>query len=168
MKKSVIFLLLSFVFLASNSATNDSSERGFEPKFEKEAGEDHPIVGKWEYVKTIRPDGSEVIHVIATEHYYSDGTLLFVNIFLNPQPVKEFSNTIEEIKNNRKSAMGGIGTYSIEKGKEKDKLTYNIVTSTRMKDMGKSNSVEIKVDKDTFIYYFDNGNQLIMKRVKDN
>lgn len=152
MKKTVIFFLLSFMVLASYS--------------KEKPGKDNPIVGKWEYVKTILPDGSEVIDLIATEHYYSDGTLLFVNVWLNPQPVNEFSKTTEEIKNNLQSAYGAIGTYSLENGKEKDKLTYNIVTSTRMKDMGKSNSVDIKVDKDTLIFYL-NGKQAIFKRVTD-
>ena len=151
MKKTVIFFLLSFLVLASYS--------------KEEHRKDNSIVGKWEYVKTILPDGSKVIDLIATEHYYSDGTLLFVNVWLNPQPVNEFSKTTEEIKNNLKSAYGAIGTYSLENGKEKDKLTYNIVTSTRMKDMGKSNSVDIKVDKDTLIFFFNNGNQIIMQRV---
>lgn len=151
MKKLAVIILLSCVVLASYSS---------------DAGKDHPIVGKWEYVKTILPDGSEVVNLIATEHFYADGTLLFVNVWLSPQPLNEFSNTPESIKNNLKSTIGAFGTYSIEKGKEKDRLTYNIVNSTRIKDMGVSNSIEIKVDKDTLIYYFDNGNQLIMIRVK--
>jgi hypothetical protein len=168
MKKLAILLLLSCVVLVSYSNDNESSKTIRESNTEEKAGIDHPIVGKWEYVKTILPDGREVINLIATEHFYSNGTLLFVNVWLNPQPVNEFSNTPEGIESNLRSAIGAIGTYTIEKGKEKDKLTYNIVNSTRMKDMGKSNSIDIKVHKDTFIYYMDNGNQLIMKKVKDN
>lgn len=153
MKKLAILVLFSIMYLAT---------------YAHEKGKDHPIVGKWEYVKTILPDGSEVIDLIATEHFYSDGTLLFVNIWLNPIPVDKYSGTPEEIKNNQKSTIGGIGTYTMEKGDLKDKLTYKIVSSTKMKDMGQSNSVAIEVDKDTLIYYFNNGNRLIMKRVINN
>lgn len=151
MKKTVIFFLLSIVFLAFSSAGN---------------GKDHPIVGKWEYVKTILPDGSEVIDGIATEHYYSDGTLLYVNVWLTPQAVNEFSSSPEEIKSNFKSGSGGIATYKIEKGKEKDKLTYTVVASTNVEGTGKSVSVEIKVTEDTLIFYYD-GNQVFLKRVAD-
>lgn len=151
MKKLALLILFSTMFLSI---------------YASEKGKDHPIVGKWEYVKTILPDGSEVVNLIATEHYYSDGTLLFVNIWLKPQAVNEFKNTPEKIESNHRSAYGAIATYSIEKGNERDRLTYNIVNSTRTKDMGTSNSVDVKVDKDTLIFYFDNGNQLIMKRVK--
>ena len=153
MKKLVILVSFSIIFLAA---------------YANDKGKDHPIVGKWEYVKTILPDGSEVIDLIATEHFYSDGTLLFVNVWLNPIPADKYTGTPEEITNNQKSTIGAIGTYTIEKGNEKDKLTYHIVTCTRMKDMGQSNSVKIEVDGDTFIYYLNNGNQLIMKRVRNN
>jgi hypothetical protein len=152
MKKLAFLFVLSFLVLATYSNAH---------------GEDHPIVGKWEYVKTILPDGSEVFELIATEHFYSDGTLLFVNVWLNPLPVKEFSNTRENIESNLKSTTGGIATYTIEKGKERDRLTYTIVNSTRMNDMGVSHSIDIKVDKDTFIYYPENGAQWILKRVSD-
>lgn len=151
MKKIVIFFLLSFVFLASSSALD---------------GKDHPIVGKWEYVKTILPDGSEVINLIAIEHYYSDGTFLYVNAWLKPQPINEFSNSPEEIKNILQTAIGAIATYKIEKGKEKDTLTYTVATSTKVEDMGKSVSVEIKVTEDTLIFYYE-GNQVFLKRVAD-
>jgi hypothetical protein len=117
-------------------------------------------------VKTILPDGSEVFNVIATEHYYSDGTLLFVNLYLTPQPVNEFSNSPEEIKNNFQGAYGGIATYKIEKGKEKDILTYTLVASTNVESIGKTVSVEIKVAEDTIIVYYE-GNQIILKRVAD-
>jgi hypothetical protein len=153
MRRLVILFLLSLMVLAAYSNDTDI---------------DHPIVGKWEYVKTIFPDGSEVINLIATEHFYSDGTLLFVNVWLKPQTVNEFTNTPEEIEDNLTSTIGAIGSYKIEKKKEKDKLTYNIITSTRMKDFGTSNSVDIKVEKDILIYYFKDGSELIMKRVKNN
>ena len=148
MKRLAVLLVLSSVGLASYSNDN---------------GTDHPIVGKWECVKTILPDGSEVVDLIATEHYYADGTLLFVNLWLNPQPVEEFSNTPEEIEKNLKNAYGAICTYTIEKGEEKDRLTYTFVNSTRTEDMGTSHSVDIKVNGDTLIFYF-NGKQLVMKR----
>jgi hypothetical protein len=167
MKKSVIFFVLLFVFLASDYANNDYSERGNEPKSEKEAGIDHPIVGKWEYVKTIRPDGSEVISLIAIEHYYSDGTLLFVDVHLHPQMINEFSDSPEEIKNNFRNAYGGIATYKIEKGKERDLLTFTAKAFTQMKNIGKSHSIELKVDEDILIFYPTSGDQYIMKRVAD-
>lgn len=151
MKKTILFFLLSIVFFASSSASN---------------GKDHPIVGKWEYVKTILPDGSEVINAIATEHYYSDGTLLYVNAWLTPQPVNEFSNSPEEIKNNIQTVVGAIGTYKIDKGNEMDKLTYTSAISTTMENMGKSNSVDIKVSEDTLIFLYQ-GNQVFFKRVAD-
>jgi hypothetical protein len=148
MRKLAILFLLSCVVL---------------PSYSNGSEEDHPIVGKWECVKTILPDGSEVIDLIATEHYYSDGTLLFVNLWLNPIPVDEFSNTSEKIEKNLINAYGGICTYTIVKGEEKDRLTYILVNSTRKGDMGTSHSVDIKVNGDTLIFYFD-GKQLIMQR----
>ena len=151
MKKTILFFLLSIVFFTSSSASN---------------GKDYPIVGKWEYVKTILPDGSEVFNAIATEHYYSDGTLLFVNLYLTPQPVNEFSNSPEEIKNNFQGANGAIATYKIEKGKEKDKLIYTVVASTKVENIGKSVSVEIKVTEEILIFYYE-GNQVFLKRVAD-
>jgi hypothetical protein len=150
MRKTAFLVLLSFIILAS--------------KAEDRTTIDHPIVGKWEYVKTILPDGSEVVDLIATEHYYSDGTLLFVNLWLSPQPVEEFSNTPEEIEKNLINAYGGMCTYTIEKEEEKDRLTYEFVNSTRTEDMGTSHSVDIKVNGDTLIFYLNSGAQLIMKR----
>jgi hypothetical protein len=152
MKKTVVLLLLSFMVFASYS--------------KEKPGKDHPIVGRWEYVKTILPDGSEVIDLIATEHYYSDGTLLYVNVWLSPQAKKEFSNTIEEVKSNFKSGYGGIATYKVEKGEEKDKLTYTVATSSDKEQIGRSTAVDITLDKDTLIFYF-NGNQVILKRVTE-
>lgn len=167
MKKSFIFFLLTFVFLTSNAAKDGSSKKGNEPVLEKEAGKDHPIVGKWEYMKTILPDGNEVINLIATEHYYSDGTALWVNISLTPQPVNEFSSSPEEIKDNYKRGSGGIGTYEIEKGNEKDKLTYENIACSVKENTGKSWSIELKVDKDMLVIYPKSGNQVIFKRVAD-
>jgi len=160
MKKIAVLFLLSFSVLASYPNDKEFSE--------EKTGIDHPIVGKWEYVKTILPGGNEVINLFATEHFYSDGTLLFVNVWLYHQSPDEFSGSPEEIKENFKHASGGIATYRIEKGNQKDKLVYTLVASTNKEDIGKSWSVDIKVEKDTFIYYFDNGNQLVMKRVKGN
>jgi hypothetical protein len=158
MKKITICFLLSFLVLTSYSAITGSP-----------GGEiDHPIVGKWEYEKTILPDGSEVIDLVAREHYYADGTLLYVNVWLTPQPVDEFSNTPEEISNSFKLGVGAIATYKIEKGKEKDKLHYKVVASTKAENTGNSVSVEIKVEKDTIIFYLKNGKQVILKRVKDS
>jgi len=167
MKKSIIFFWLLFVFLASYAANYGSSVRVNEPELEKEAGKDHPIVGRWEYVKTIRPDGSEIVELIITEHYYSDGTLLYVNVWLTPQPVNEFPDSPEEIKSNFKQGFGGIATYKIEKGKEKDKLSYTVVASTQMEKIGSAPSIDIKVDKDILIFYLGNGAQIILKRVAD-
>ena len=117
-------------------------------------------------MKTILPDGGEVIDLIAAEHYYSDGTLLYVNVWLTPQAVNEFSYSSEEIKSNFKSGSGGIATYKTEKGKEKDKLTYTVFASTNLDNIGKSVSVEIKVTEDTLIFYYE-GNQVFLKRVAD-
>lgn len=167
MKRTGFLFLLSFIFLASYASINGSSERGNELESIKEDGKDHPIVGRWEYVKTIRPDGSEVIELIATEHYYADGTFLYVNVYLTPHLLNEFSNSPEEIKRNYKSGYGGIGNYKIEKRKEKDILTYTRVASTQMEKIGNSVSIEIKVDKDTLIFYTGDGAQVICKRVSD-
>lgn len=167
MKKSVIFVLSLFVFIATYAAYDDNSESPGELKSEKELNKEHPIVGKWEYVKTIRPDGNEIVNLSATEHYYSDGTLLYVNVHLTPQPINEFSNTPEKIKSNFKSGYGGIATYRIEKGIEKDKLTYTRTACTQMEKIGDSVSVEIKVDKDTLIFYSGDGSKYILKRVSD-
>lgn len=167
MKKSVILVLLLFVFFATFDASADRSEKPGEPKSENEVSIDHSIVGKWEYVKTIRPDGSEIVELSATEHYYSDGTLLYVNIHLTPQPINEFSNTPEEIKSNFKKGYGGIATYKIEKGRERDMLTYKRIACTQMEKIGNSVSVEINVDKDTLIFYSGGGTKYILKRVSD-
>jgi hypothetical protein len=167
MKKSVIFFLLSFVFLASYAANNGLSERVNEPELRKEAGKDHPIVGKWEYVKTILPDGKEVINLIATEHYYSDGTALWVNVSLTPQPINEFSSSPEEIKDNYKHGNGGIGTYTIEKGNAKDKYIYKNIACSLKEKTGKSWSIEFKVDRDMLVFYLKSGDQVIFKRVAD-
>ena len=168
MRKLVFLLFVSFPVLASYSYGHGFSEAVKDSNPEEKTGIDHPIVGKWEYVKTILPDGSEVVDLVATEHFYSDGTILFVNIWLNPQPLDEFSNTPEGIKENFNHATGGIATFTIEKGEEKDRLSYTVLTSTKIEDIGNTYSIDIKVDNDTFVYYFNNGNQLIMKRVKDN
>jgi len=167
MKKNVIFLLLSFVFLTSPAASFGSTQLGNEPESEKETGKDHPIVGRWEYEKTIRPDGSEVVELIITEHYYADGTLLYINVWLTPQPVHEFSDSREEIKKNFKQGYGGIASYNIEKGKDKDRLTYTVDASCNKEKIGSSPSIDITVDEDTLIFYPGNGSQVILKRVVD-
>lgn len=164
MRKLVFFLFVSFPVLASYTYGHGFSEAVKDSDSEEKTGIDHPIVGKWEYVKTVLPDGSEVVDLVATEHFYSDGTLLFVNIWLNPQPLDEFSNTPEEIKANFNHAVGGIATFTIEEGAEKDKLSYTLKAYTDVEYIGDTWEVDIKVDNDTFIYYFNNGNQLIMKR----
>lgn len=167
MKKPVILVLSLLVFVTTYAANDEFSESPGKTKSEKAVNKVHSIVGKWEYVKTIRPDGSEIVNLSATEHYYADGTLLYVNVNLSPQPINEFSNTPEEIKSNFKSGYGGIATYRIEKGLEKDKLTYTRIACTQMEKIGNSVSVEIKVDKDTLIFYSGDGTQYILKRVSD-
>lgn len=167
MKMSAILLLLSFVFLTSYAANNGSVEVVYEPGSEKVTEKDHPIVGRWEYVKTISADGSEIVELIVTEHYYADGTFLYVNVWLTPQPVNEFSNSPEEIKSNYKQGFGGIANYKIEKGEEKDKLSYTVVASTQMEKIGSSPSIDITVDKEFLIFYPGNGSQVILKRVTD-
>lgn len=167
MKKSVILVLTLFVFFANYAANDDHSESPGDPQSGKEINKNHPIVGKWEYVKTIRPDGSEIVNLSATEHYYSDGTLLYVNVHLTPLPINEFSSTPEKIKSNFKSGYGGIATYEIEKGKERDKLTYTRIACTQMEKIGNSVSVEIKIDKDTLIFYPGDGSEYILKRASE-
>ena len=167
MKKTVILFLFTFVFLAPYAAINDPEARGSITESEKEAAKDHPIVGRWEYVKTIQPDGNEVINLIATEHYYADGALLYVDVWLTPQPVNEFSDLPEDIKNNFKNGCGGIATYKIEKGNEKDRLSYKVIASSQMDHIGNSTGIDFKVEKDTLIFYAENGDQVIMKRVAE-
>ncbi len=164
MRKLVFLSLLSFMVLSSYSSENVFPEKVRESDSEERTEIDHPIVGKWEYVKTILPDGSEVINLVATEHYYSDGTLLFVNLWLYPKPLDEFSNSPEELKDSFDHGVGGIATYTIEEGEEKDRLSYTVNAFTNVEDIGNTWSVDIKVEKDTFIYYLNNGDQLIMKR----
>lgn len=167
MKRTLVFFLLSFFFLAVYSYNKGPSDRTDKPVSDIKAGKDHSIVGRWEYVKTILPDGSEISDLVATEHYYSDGTLLYVNIWLAPKPLTEFTNSTVEVVNNYKQGYGGIASYHIEKGTETDILHYQVVSSTQVERIGNKVSVEIKVEKDTLIFYFDNGNQYILKRVRD-
>lgn len=71
------------------------------------------------------------------------------------------------MKNSFKEGYGGIASYHIEKGTEKDILHYQVVSSTQVEKIGNSVSVEIKVNKDTLIFYFKNGDQYILRKVKD-
>ena len=166
MKKISVFLLLSFIFLITWSSDNGPSWAVKESYSDGKSGIDHPIVGKWEYVKTILSDGSEVIDMIGTEHFYSDGTGLYVDVFINPQPVNELPLSPEEIKSNFVAGYGGISTYEIEEGKERDKLIFlNVLNTDKQYIDNETHSIEFYMNEDTLIYFRSGGRQSIFKRV---
>ena len=144
--KIALFVCASFITIYLISCQNSQSVS--EPT--------NGIIGKWEYLKSVLPDGSEVKEAIHTEHYYADGSLLFVRMALEPTPLDSFYESADDIKAAYKEIGAGIATYEIDE--ENSTLSWTSKASSNPDDIGVNYTVEFQIKGDTLIiegyYYF--------------
>jgi hypothetical protein len=143
MKKIAIFTYVIFLLCSCQPISQESKS-------------DIEIVGRWDYLKTVDPDGSEEFGVVGMEHYYTDGTVLYLNMWLDPFSMDSLPKSPEEIMAAHQITDGGIGTYEIDPEKNWLKIHLKVATDTAW--FNKSFEFTYKIIGDTIIfrdkYYF--------------
>ena len=114
------------------------------------------IVGRWEYLKTVNPDGTEEFGIIGMEHYYGDGTVIYLNMWLNPFSLDSIPQSQDEIISALQITDGGIGTYETDPENHLLKITLKVSTDTTY--IGKPFELKYDIIGDTIVfrdlYYF--------------
>ena len=131
------YILLMFLLFSCKPNSPDSEE-------------DYGIVGRWEYLKTVNPDGTEDFRIIGMEHYYSDGTVLYLNMWLNPFSLDSIPASQEKIISALQITDGGRGSYEIDP--ENNLLTITLIVSTDTAYIGKPFVLKYEIIGDTIIF----------------
>ena len=138
MKRSIIaiaFSLLAGLAIGQNSAKSEVQSS---------------IVGRWDYFKTVNPDGSEEYGIMGREHYYSDGTVLYLNMWLNPFSIDSLPKTQKELLSAFQISDGGIGTYEVTPEKNLLRITLDVSTDTAW--IGKPFELKYEIIGDTIVF----------------
>ena len=91
---------------------------------------DNGIVGRWDYVKTVNPDGTEEFGIIGMEHYYADGTILYLNMWLDPFAMDSLPGSRKEILDALVVTDGGFGSYEFVPENQWLRITLDVCTDT--------------------------------------
>ena len=114
------------------------------------------IVGRWDYLKTVNQDGTEEFGIMGMEHYYQDGTVIYLNMWLNPFSLDSIPQSKDEIISALQITDGGIGTYETDPENNLLKITLRIRTDTIYID--KHFELRYEIIGDTIVfrdkYYF--------------
>lgn len=117
---------------------------------------DPEIVGRWDYLKTVNEDGSEEFNMIGLEHYYADGTVIYIDMWVKPYEKGNKPDTHEELAAARGKYSTGLGTFETEK--DNNLLRIRTVACTNPDGMGNSYEVKYEIKGDVIIfdgkYYF--------------
>ena len=156
MKRNTILLLICYTLLTTilNSCQTKQAES------ETVNG----IVGKWEYFKTVNSDGTEVSDAIHTEHYYDNGSLLWVRMTLNTNSVYSLYDSSDKLKDAFMYCYAGIASYEIDE--ENNMLSWTDKASSDPDNIGETHKVKFEIDGDTLIFFGENVT-LYFKRGKD-
>ena len=122
---------------------------------------DPQIIGRWDYLKTVRSDGTEELMDIGREHYYPDGTVMFVHMFVKPFSARNIPTTHEELVTAYDSYHSGLGTFETN--------MYNNVLRIHVISAGDTSSLGLIYDfgyeiKDDIIIF---DNTYYFRRVKE-
>jgi hypothetical protein len=111
---------------------------------------DPQIVGRWDYVKTVNEDGSEEYSMIGLEHYYADGTVIFVDMPVKPFAKGKAPNTHEELVAAKLDCWSGLGTF--ETDKKNNLLSIRTVACNDPESLGESFEVKYEIKGDSIIF----------------
>jgi len=114
------------------------------------------IVGKWEYIKTVRPDGTEEFEMRGIEHYYSDGSMFYLLMFINPFSMDSIPETRNALIAAHTITDGGFGAYKTNPESKLLTITLDVCTDTAY--IGKPFEAKYEISGDTIVfrdkYYF--------------
>lgn len=110
-----------------------------------------PIVGKWEYIKSVQEDGKETFDGVAFEHYYEDGTFSYHNMFLNSVPLDSAPTDPVGYKNLFTKYDAGFGTYTVDN--KNNAIVATHLGHTNPENIGKVLNFPFKFSGDTLIFW---------------
>ena len=84
------------------------------------------------------------------EHYYADGRVIYLNMWMNPFSLDSVPESREELIAAFNVTDGGMGTYELYP--EKDSLKITLKTSTDTAWIGKSFEVKYEIIEDTIVF----------------
>jgi len=116
------------------------------PESDREKG----IVGRWEYLKTVNSDGTEDYRIMGIEHYYADGRVVYLNMWLQPLSLDSIPKTRDELLTSFDVTDGGMGTYEVNPEKNWLKISLETCTDTAL--VGKSFELKYEIKEDTMIF----------------
>jgi hypothetical protein len=122
---------------------------------------DPQIVGRWDYAKTVNEDGSEEYNMIGLEHYYADGTVIYIDMSVRPYAKGDAPNTHEELVAAKVEYWTGLGTF--ETDKKNNLLRIRNVACDDPDGLGESFEVKYEIKGDIIIFE----NKYHFKRAKD-
>lgn len=111
---------------------------------------DNGIVGGWEYFKTVNPDGTEVFDMIGMEHYYADGTMIYLIMRMNPCSLDSIPKSREEILSALVQTEGGFGSYEFDPEDQWLRITLDVCTDTAY--IGEPFELKCEIYGDTIIF----------------
>ena len=112
---------------------------------------DNGIVGRWEYAKTVNPDGTEVYDMIGMEHYYADGTMIYFIMRLNPFSLDSLPESRDEYIAALVETDGGIGAYKFDPENNMLRIILDVSTDTAY--IGKPIEPNCEIFGDTIVFW---------------
>jgi hypothetical protein len=122
---------------------------------------DPDIIGRWDYLKTVKSDGTEEFMNIGREHYYSDGTVIFVNMFVKPYSPYRIPKTHQELATAFESYHSGLGTF--ETNLHNNVLRIHLISTADTSSLGLIYDFGYKIEDDILIF----DDQYYFRRAKD-
>lgn len=112
---------------------------------------DPDIIGGWEYFKSVDEDGTEIVELVAIEHYYADGKVIYVGMWHSPFSLGALPENPEELKEAFKEGLSGLGTYTTDQ--EGQIIHFKLTASADSTLIGNTFEVPYKIIGDTLIWH---------------
>ncbi len=122
---------------------------------------DPQIIGRWDYVKSVDENGLEERKIIGREHYYADGTVMFVDMMVKPYTFYNFPKSHEELVAARYEYFSGLGTFETDIAHHV--LRIKLISTGDPGQLGVVFDLNYVIDQDVIIF----DNQHYFQRVKD-
>jgi len=119
---------------------------------------ENPLIGTWKFLKVVDANGNEFESYrgeVSYETFLENGTVIDFGVRGTFPYTGKGPETLEEYQKIGENVMGSISTYTVDP--VNNKVTVIRKHAIRPTSVGKSLTVNFKVEADTVTYWFDSG-----------
>ena len=110
---------------------------------------DPDIIGGWEYFKSVNEDRTEIAELVAIEHYYADGKVTYLGMWLTPFSLNAVPENADELREAFKGGLTGLGTFETDQVNQI--IHFKIRASSDSTEIGSTFEVPYKIIGDGII-----------------